>query len=317
MLASHTKGRNGCLSLSGRGLREVPSELRQAADIVRSLDLSANQLSSLDLPLLPSLTELNVADNALSAPAVQMARLPGALRIIDLSANRLEAFPPQLLRLSQLAVLRLSKQRLSSLPEHLCLLPQLTELDAGFNELQQALPLSPPGLPRLRRLVLRANALRDVSLSCDSLPALTELDLADNLLTGWASCIGKLQSLRTLNLSGNRLRRLVSGELAPHRRMWVASDGVHELCELCELSLAQNELVDVPTSIQQLRQLRVIDARCNPLSLEAQKLLRHQATACGALLRLTSVQRVSTSLQIGDESSAWHKPTHDVGKPVI
>ena len=301
-------GSNGRLVLAGRSLREVPPEVQHVADL-RCLDLSTNELSVLNLPPLPSLTELYLADNALSAPTVQMAPLPSALRVIDLSANRLEAFPPQLLRLTQLAVLRLSKQHLSALPEHLSLLPQLVELDAGFNELQQALPLNSPGLPRLRRLVLRANALREVSLECAMLPSLTELDLADNLLADWQTSIGTLLSLKTLNLGSNRLRRLVSGELAPNRRMWVNSAGVHELTELCELSIAQNELIDVPSSIHQLRQLTILDARCNPLSAEAQKLLQQHTSACGARLRLTSVQRVSPNLQIGDESSAWHKPT--------
>ena len=105
--------------------REPPLEALPAgalAPTLTSLDASANALRSLELPELPRLLELRLADNALGAAAVQRAALPPTLRVLDLGANRLVALPPRVLRLSGLAVLKVDRQRLRSLPPELSLL---------------------------------------------------------------------------------------------------------------------------------------------------------------------------------------------------
>ena len=88
--------------------------------------------------------------------------LPATLRILDLTANRLVAFPPLLLRLPQLTVLRVARQQLRALPSALSALVSLEEFDASYNSLGAALQLEAPGLPRLRRLLLNGNCLTTV-----------------------------------------------------------------------------------------------------------------------------------------------------------
>lgn len=297
------------LDLSKRGLREIPAELSQVASSLLSLFLASNHLTSLSLPPLPRLSELHLADNLLDSRTVQLAPLPHALRVLDLSKNRLLLFPPSLLSLSQLRLLLLSNQQLSSLPPQLSALSQLEVLDASFNEISHALILNPPGLPILRRLLLRGNSLRAVSLDGERLPSLTELDLSDNALDHFPPTLGSLSELKTLSLSNNRLRKLVSEETAPCRRMWVASHGLHQLTQLTQLSLAQNQLIELPLGLQQLAQLLHLDLRCNPLSPEALELASSHCKRVGARLRSTSLPRLYPGLILGDESSAWHKPT--------
>jgi hypothetical protein len=149
---------SGRLLLIGRGLTEVPAS--SLTPDLRAIDLSENCLSSLKLPAMQALMELRLADNALDSIAVQRASpLPAQLRVLDLGANRLTLLPPCVLRLRSLLTLKVDRQQLRALPPELSLLSALVELDAGFNELERALPLAAPGLPALRRLVLRSNGL--------------------------------------------------------------------------------------------------------------------------------------------------------------
>jgi len=307
--------RSNTLRLSSRGLTEVPiAEILPVAATLSTLDLSKNAIAApLTLPSpLPRLVDLSLADNALDAATVQRAApLPPTLRVLDLGANRITVLPPAVLRLNGLRVLKIDRQQLRSLPPQLALMAELVELDAGFNELNAALALDLPGLPRLRRLVLRSNALARATLVLDpeALPSLTDLDLAGNGLSSWPVAVGALTSLRTLCLSNNRLTSLVSSQTVPHKRMWVPSAGVHTLEQLAELSVAQNALVELPASLVQLRTLTRLDVRCNPLSPPAVQLAQEHCEACRARLDCTSLRRAASGLLIGDESSAWHWPT--------
>ena len=302
------------LSLANKKLEAVPEEVEALAMTLSALDLSLNALATpLGLPNLPLLVELRLRDNALDAVAVQRSSpLPAGLRLLDLGANRLAVFPPCILRLRSLTVLMVDRQRLRSLPPQLSLLTELVELDAGFNELATALQLDSPGLPRLQRLSLRSNAIGRagaLSLDPDALPRLTELDLAGNGFVVWPNAVSRLTSLRSLCLSNNGLTSLVSAESVPHRRMWVPAAGVHSLPQLSELLLAQNALAELPASLTELRALVRLDVRCNPLSDASLALAAAHCEALSTRLDCTSIRRAAVGLLLGDESSAWHRPT--------
>ena len=187
---------NSRYSARGEGLHAVPADVEVVADTLRTLDLSANELQALSLPVvLPVLEELLLADNLLDAPTMQRLRpaLPITLRILDLTANRLVAFPPLLLRLPQLTVLRVARQQLRALPSALSALASLEELDASYNSLGAALQLDAPGLPRLRRLLLNGNCLTTVcAVTLTLTPTLTlTLTLTLKLTTVYAAGSGQ------------------------------------------------------------------------------------------------------------------------------
>ena len=199
------------LSARASGLQAVPADVAALAASLRALDLSANELQALALPpALPVLEELLLADNLLDAPTMQRLQpaLPATLRILDLTANRMVAFPPALLKLPQLMVLRVARQQLRALPAALSALASLEELDASYNSLGSALQLAPPGLPRLRQLLLNGNCLSSLELDPDRVPRLRELEAADNKITAWPEAVGGLTELHTLHLGNNGLRGL-------------------------------------------------------------------------------------------------------------
>lgn len=315
ILATHGLTHNGRLNLSGRSLTELPTaEIAASAATLHALDVASNALGdAFTLPEnLPVLLELRLADNVITSQALQRASpLPPSLRVLDVGANRLTLLPPCVLRLPALLVLKVDKQRLRALPPELSMLGQLSELEAGFNELRTALPLASPGLPRLRRLGLRSNGLTSGALALDAntLPSLTELDLAGNALTEWPATLGTLESLRVLHLGNNRLQTLASASTEPHRRLWVPTAGVHTLTMLVELSVAQNHLAELPSGLSQLRAIRRLDVRCNPLSRPSLSLATRHCEQCAATCLHSSIARVAPGLLLGDESSAWHRPT--------
>ena len=231
--------------------------------------------------------------------------------MLDLGANRLTILPPCVLRLRSLLVLKLDRQRLKQLPPELSLLPGLSELDAGFNELETALPArgAQPAKPSPARAALQRPVERRGKLDPDALPRLTELDLSGNALVTWPDDLGKLDGLNRLLLANNRLTTLVSSSTVAHKRMWVPSAGIHTLEQLIELSLAQNALSELPTALNHLRALRRLDVRCNPLSSPSLNLAKSHCAACNATLLASAISRAAPGLLLGDDSSAWHKPT--------
>jgi len=117
---------------------------------VQLLDLSHNQLASLDLPPhgLRALRYLLLGDNRLTElPDAVCTRLAG-LTTLDLNNNRLTALPDGIGCLTALSKLNLSHNHLTSLPRAVGKLANLQLLRVDHNELTEL----PVELARLRRL---------------------------------------------------------------------------------------------------------------------------------------------------------------------
>ena len=177
------------LSLENQQLVEFPLDLVQelqtdatAAERIKRLVLSGNQLSSLDrcLHAVPNLTILESHKN-------QLTSLPNLANIclveLHLSGNRLET--------------------LVDLP------PSLQVLDVSWNRLSRIASLSPP--VALRVLNLAGNRLSSIDSICPSLPVTLEvLNLSDNKLESLGDLPLQLAAhcpyLQTLLLNNNELR---------------------------------------------------------------------------------------------------------------
>jgi Leucine-rich repeat (LRR) protein len=98
---------------------------------------------SIALAKIGHISELRLQGNGMDRwPEVW--RIPG-LQKLDVSGNRLESLPTEILKLSMLEELRISDNQLASLPAELATMPRLRLLDARNNRLKAkdiASPLS-------------------------------------------------------------------------------------------------------------------------------------------------------------------------------
>lgn len=165
------------------GLTEFPEEIFRLADTLEVLNLSGNALDALppDLGRLHRLRVLFCSDNrfthlplsvgacprlhtvgfkANQVEEVDPAALPGALRALILTDNRLEAVPAELAGCTQLEKIMLSGNRLRALPAALQACDRLALLRIAANRFEH-LPAWLWRLPRLAWLACGGNPLTE------------------------------------------------------------------------------------------------------------------------------------------------------------
>jgi len=152
-----------------------------------------------------NLRRLEVVDNQLTSLGVET--LPATLECVDLSKNKLSAFPEVLLMCCQsLSRLNLAQNSISTVPECIQQLRKLSELTLSGNLLTE-LPHSIGTLKELNTLLAADNRIVSVPTSIVQLQALSTLSLANNDLVDVPLAIGTM-SLRSLQLEGNRMKWL-------------------------------------------------------------------------------------------------------------
>ena len=228
------------------------------------LDLAFNQLASVRLPPLASLSEADFQGNPMTNFAVDSV-LPALDKLI-LSETQVTdtSFLNQLPNLSflemqynDLTVFEVSQE-----------LPNLRSLDVGFNQIRNLSFLSklpnlenlilddntlttftpPRPMTNLRLLSLIANRISDLSFLA-FLPKLEQLDLASNFAQIYEFPAG-LTNLNWLNLGENRLTNVVFPL---------------DMTNLVSLFLDDNRFVELP-SLKHLSSLAVLDLDINNLS---------------------------------------------------
>ncbi|MGB0385856.1 MAG: COR domain-containing protein [Ardenticatenaceae bacterium] len=219
--------RTARLDLSGKGLREVPSEI--------------GTLSNLEV--------LNLADNQLT---VLPPEIGGStkLEVLDLADNRLTELPSEIGGLTKLEVLNLANNQLTLLPPEIGDLTELRHLYLGRNQLTKV-PSQVSQLS-LRSLVLSGNKLTTFPVEILTLTRLTSLSLADNQLEELPREIRQLTNLRFLSLAGNQLK-----EVPPE---------IGDLTNLASLDLFNNQLTTLPAKIGDLEHLRTLELFNNQLT---------------------------------------------------
>ncbi|WP_289097654.1 leucine-rich repeat domain-containing protein [uncultured Bifidobacterium sp.] len=176
------------LDLSGNQLKSIDLSHNTA---LRSLDLNSNQLSSLDLSQNTELTSLRLYSNQLRS--VDLSHNT-ALSDLVLYSNQLSSL--DLSRNTELTYLDLNSNQLSSLD--VSRNPELTDLVLYDNQLSS---LNLSRNTKLRSLPASGNQLKSIDLS--HAPALYELSLSDNQLT--SIDLSHNPALYELFASGNRL----------------------------------------------------------------------------------------------------------------
>ncbi|XP_043217044.1 toll-like receptor Tollo [Amphibalanus amphitrite] len=226
------------------------------------LDLSHNRLSddwvnSDTLAQLPGLVLLRLAHNNVSRVDAAMFESMQNLRVLDLDSNALETLPSgAFAQLGALTELGLSQNRLARLP--------VGALD---------------GLESLTSLSLRGNRL--VEIDDDVLaaaPRLRTLDLADNRLKRVPPALGRLGSLKSLDIGGNLIESVDNASLSVLPELFALQmegnqisdlSDVHfgNLTKLRALNLARNELSSLPSAVfDNLSNLQMLRLDSNQLT---------------------------------------------------
>lgn len=219
------------LDLSGNQLRSIPASPLGFYVALRRLDLSANEISSLQpgvFQALPHLEHLNLAHNRLAQGmalgAGGLGPLPH-LTALDLSGNSLYS--------------GLAEQLLGEAPA-------LRTLSLAKNSLTRLARHTFRGAPALEWLDLHSNVLMDIEDGAfEALPRLAHLNLSRNSLT----CISdfRLQQLRVLDLSCNSIEAFQTAPEPPAEY------------QLAWLDLRENRLLHFPdvTALPRLVYLNV------------------------------------------------------------
>lgn len=164
------------LDLSGKELHEVPED--ETLKEIRSLDISVNQISSLDFVLrCPNVIELDATENQIGDGLPLIGELD-FLSFLNLSSNLFES--------------------LNGFPVS----ETLISLNLSGNHLKTVADLPP--LPLLETLNLSHNMISKLRLP--SLPSLKTLNISGNMLTRLV--LPKLPSLRVLDASHNSIEKI-------------------------------------------------------------------------------------------------------------
>jgi protein NUD1 len=206
------------LKLQGNQLEDFSLGLKKGLTTpLRHLDISDNDLLSLDISQMPGLHVLHADRNCISkltgfararyldSLSLREQRCGGLLdcsflssayevRKLFLSGNYLGSFNPRVDFLN-LQLLELANCGLQELPENMGqLMPNLRSLNLNFNAISHLTPLR--FIPRLKKLLAVGNRLADSTAAIEILtefPHLTLLDLRDNPIT-----LGFYPPLRTV-----------------------------------------------------------------------------------------------------------------------
>ncbi|KAG8430704.1 hypothetical protein GDO86_020115, partial [Hymenochirus boettgeri] len=126
------------------------------------------------------------------------------LEVLNLSGNRFEEIPHQMLQLQSLKTLSLGGNRLKSIPPEIETLVSLEFLYLGGNFIS-SIPTELANLPCLSYLVLCDNRIQTVPPQLAQVHSLRSLSLHNNLLTFLPREILSLVHLQELSLRGNPL----------------------------------------------------------------------------------------------------------------
>lgn len=268
------------LDLSGLGLTELPEEIASLTQL-RSLYLSHNQLTELPeaIASLTQLQSLRLSDNQLTELPEAIASLT-QLQELNLRSNQLTELPEAIASLTQLQSLDLSSNQLTELPAAVTSLTQLQTLNLSSNQLTE-LPAAVTSLNKLQNLYLLHNQLTELPETIGNLVHLKELFLLSNKLKTLPDALSKLGNLTVLCLAslgseadpknGNPpecIRALGSLHVLQVNdcQLNEIPTWINELSAIETLVLDFNNLVDLPTSLESLSNLKNIRLRGNPLN---------------------------------------------------
>jgi Leucine-rich repeat (LRR) protein len=192
------------LELKGQGLSNLP-DLSALVNVER-VDLSYNSFTTIPPQLykLPKLKVLLLNNNAITALPADIAGLK-AITNLRLDANPFVNPTNELKKLAVLSTLvnlNFSANKVTAFPTELLNLTQLADLDLGYGSIK-TLPADIDKLTNLKRLVLTKNVIVSFPPAFFTMPKLENLDLSYNNFTSLQPEFEKM-NLDVLDVSYNK-----------------------------------------------------------------------------------------------------------------
>ncbi|XP_026200776.1 leucine-rich repeat-containing protein 39 [Anabas testudineus] len=186
------------------------------------------------------------------------------LLVLDLSRNGIGEIPRQIGKLIHLRELLLSYNRVQVVPEELSYCESLERLELAMNRDLDHLPDQFRNLKRLQHLDLSMNNFTCLPDCVVGLPALEWLDIGGNRLQHLPEDVHRMTKLHTLWLQRNQLEKL--------------PENISRMASLDTLVLSSNRLRDIPSLMEDMSNLRFVNFRDNPLTLDVTLPLRKTKT---------------------------------------
>ncbi|XP_055364592.1 leucine-rich repeat-containing protein 39 isoform X2 [Betta splendens] len=200
-----------------------------------------------------SLLVLDLSRNGISEIPKQIGKLT-RLRELMLNYNRIQFVPVELSYCESLEKLELAMNRvLSCLPDQFRNLNRLQHLDLSMNDFT-CLPDSVVGLPALEWLDMGGNRLQHLPEDIHRLVLLSEPCTHPQLASQQHRCVLRMGKLHTFWLQRNELQKL--------------PENISRMSGLDTLVLSSNRLKDIPPLMEDMSQLRFVNFRDNPLTLD-------------------------------------------------
>lgn len=174
-----TAEKTGVIQLSKSNLRDIPKDLLQISQQIRTLDLNTNRLQRLSdsISSFKNLKILNLNHNKLKFVSAHLGQLE-KLESLLLEDNLLETLPNELGRLSNLKTLNLSRNSFRTFPLPVCSLKSLELLDLSHNEIE-SIP-DEVGASQASEINLNNNKLKKLNDSLTKCAKLKILRLDNN-----------------------------------------------------------------------------------------------------------------------------------------
>ncbi|ESZ97478.1 hypothetical protein SBOR_2167 [Sclerotinia borealis F-4128] len=241
------------LDLHGNILKEIPMGLRRL-ELLTTLNLSNNKLGNECLQVITqiiSLRDLKIAGNGLCGTLSSNVESLTNLEVLDIQRNALDTFPDTFVQLGRLRVLNITENRFQSLPfEILSRLP-LAELIAVKNGLAGTLITGAvERLSQLQVLDVTSNAITALCESELDLPSLHQLSCSSNRIASLPDLVSWV-SLRTIAAEDNNL-----SELPP---------GFVDLLKVKSVNFSGNNIKVLDDRIGAMKSLNIFRISGNPL----------------------------------------------------
>ncbi|XP_053572562.1 leucine-rich repeat serine/threonine-protein kinase 2 isoform X2 [Bombina bombina] len=228
-------------------------------EYIKSLDISANDLESVDLaPKKSSLTshlerleKLELQQNSLSLIPKSLCEALKCLTYLDLRNNSFKSFPSCVLEISSIITLDISRNEIGpSLELNLITkCPSLKHLNLSYNQLKCFPESIGDVAQKLEELILEGNNISEIS-SPLCLPELKILNLNKNALSSLVSgFLNNCTKLETLTVMTNSLASVPSIPM-----------------KIATVKVAHNSFSNIPKEILQLPHLRSIDLSNNNIA---------------------------------------------------